>query len=144
MTAILSALFAHADDLGFVRGWTVGDEMAYYVVVKQNSQTTLFLATLLARLDPALLSGFYWHMNGNNLAIIPNVVSKQQAVRYYLDTLKQKPPLCFGFGDSLSDHGFMRECHLWATPTNSQLDRFCTHAIQAETASTGGFGMERQ
>lgn len=143
MSAILAQVFDHAKPLGSVRGWTVGDEMAYYLIVKQNSQAP-FLAKLLAHLDPALLAGFYWHMNGNNLAIIPNAVSKQNAVRYYLDTLTQKPPLCFGFGDSLSDYAFMRECHFWATPANSQLDGFCGQAIQTAAAKVGGFGVEGQ
>ena len=34
-----------------------------------------------------------------------------------------------GFGDSISDLGFMSECHFWGTPGNSQITRTIMESI---------------
>ena len=70
-----------------------------------------------------LLEDFYVHGNGNNLAFLPHALQKQRAVQEWISRdLKingERPRL--GFGDSISDLGFMTECHWWATPRVGQL-----------------------
>jgi len=63
------------------------------------------------------------HGNGNNLAFLPNGLAKRLAVQELLrrdiELNGERPVL--GFGDSITDLGFMDLCHMWATPARSQL-----------------------
>lgn len=104
----------------------------HFLVVKHAGETDEVLADVEADLKEHIdQSHFYFHRNGNNLAIIPLALSKQAAVREYLKLDRsihgQRPVL--GFGDSLSDHGFLSECHWWGTPGSGQLARFVEENI---------------
>ena len=73
------------------------------------------LAEVKAR---GLLDGLYVHGNGNNLAFLPVTLQKREAVREWIrrdQAINGKRPL-LGFGDSVSDLGFMAECDWWGTP----------------------------
>ena len=108
----------------------------WYGVVKHNDGTEATLKTLLDALlkaHPYVSDGsLYWHLNGNNLALLPKIINKESAVRYLLDGYQQRHPqlLTFGAGDSKTDAAFMALCDYALIPKNTQL--FQTLAI-AET-----------
>lgn len=105
-----------------LRGWAVeAGAMNAYIVIKSNDSRDDDLQQLIAAYTPSL-DGFYVHRNGNNLALLPEVVSKRAAVAALLERLDGHPgrPV-LGLGDSLSDFGFMQLCHWWGAPARSQL-----------------------
>lgn len=63
------------------------------------------------------------HRNGNNLAVLPRALGKEQAVRYLIQRLREEHGeiLTLGLGDSHSDGAFMAQCDYQLTPQNSQL-----------------------
>ncbi|MGJ0484617.1 MAG: hydrolase [Methylomicrobium sp.] len=67
----------------------------------------------------------YTHLNGNNLAILPKIINKEDAVRYLLDRYRQVHPdiLTFGAGDSRTDAPFLALCDYALIPKNTQLFR---------------------
>lgn len=111
-----------------LRGWVVEEEgLATYVVTKHNEKSDEVLKRVLAEVEARnLLQGFYIHGNGNNLAFIPTVLSKRNAVQEWMrrdrEIHGERPVL--GYGDSISDLGFMGECHWWGTPRKGQLADF--------------------
>ena len=108
-----------------LRSWVVEEEgLAIYVVTKHNEQNDNELKKVLSEVQSYdLLHGFYIHSNGNNLAFIPNELSKRAAVLEWLrrDRVLHHERPVIGFGDSISDLGFMSECHWWGTPQKGQL-----------------------
>ena len=108
-----------------LRGWVVEEEgLRNYVVTKHNESNDEVLKTVLAEVQRrGLLEGMHIHANSNNLAFLPVGLSKQAAVQELLRRDREvngvRPVL--GFGDSITDLGFMTECHMWATPSRSQL-----------------------
>ncbi|MGR8981772.1 MAG: HAD family hydrolase [Gammaproteobacteria bacterium] len=72
----------------------------------------------------AVLSGrLYWHFNGNNLAIIPEVIGKKKAVRFLMDRYAESYESIFtvGIGDSKTDVPFLSLCDYAIIPRNTQL-----------------------
>jgi hypothetical protein len=63
------------------------------------------------------------HRNGNNLAVLPQALGKEHAVRHLIGRLRGEHGdiLSFGMGDSLIDGAFMAECDYLLTPRSSQL-----------------------
>jgi hydroxymethylpyrimidine pyrophosphatase-like HAD family hydrolase len=116
-----------------LRGWVVEEEnLRHYVVTKHNESNDEVLQTVLAEVQArGLLEGMHVHGNSNNLAFLPAGLSKRVAVEELLrrdrEVNGERPVL--GFGDSITDLGFMDTCHLWATPSGSQLARFVGHAL---------------
>lgn len=108
-----------------LRGWVLEEEgQRHCVVIKHNAGSDAQLVSLRDTLLTAgLLEGMYTHLNGNNLALIPQGVSKRAAVEHYLaqDRAVQGNRLVLGIGDSVTDLGFMGLCHFWATPSGSQI-----------------------
>lgn len=108
-----------------LRGWVVEEvDQRHYVVVKHNTGADADLTFVLGKLREAgLLDGMHTHSNGNNLALLPAGLSKRVAVEHYLTLDRElhgeRPVL--GFGDSITDLGFMNLCHFWSTPASSQL-----------------------
>ncbi len=108
-----------------LRGWLESvEETAAYLVIKSNASQEEDLRRLLNALYATIdLQGFYVHMNGNNLALLPDAVNKRAAAVEILRrrTAEYGRALVFGMGDSLSDLGFMRLCDFAAFPPGSQL-----------------------
>ncbi|WP_415759477.1 trehalose phosphatase [Pseudomonas sp. LT1P18] len=115
-----------------LRGWVVEEEgLRNYVVTKHNESNDEVLSTVLAEVQArGLLDGMHIHANSNNLAFLPAGLSKRVAVQELLrrdrEVNGERPVL--GFGDSITDLGFMDTCHMWATPARSQLAKLvgCT------------------
>lgn len=102
-------------------------DITWYGVVKHASGQEAPLRDLLnAVIKPflAIMEGsLYWHLNGNNLAILPKIINKESAVQYLLAQYRQTHPqlLTFGAGDSYSDAAFMTLCDYAIVPKNTQL-----------------------
>ena len=101
--------------------------ITWYGVIKHTDGTETILKTLLDQLikpHPHVVDGsLYWHINGNNLALLPKIINKESAVSYLLDIYKQQHPevLTFGAGDSKTDAPFMALCDYALIPKNTQL-----------------------
>lgn len=108
-----------------LRGWVVEEAgLANYVVIKHNQDDDELLARVLdAVRGQNPLDGLYVHRNGNNLAFLPECLRKRTAVQEWIrrDRLAVGERPLLGFGDSLSDLGFLGECHWWGTPNRGQL-----------------------
>lgn len=108
-----------------LRGWVVEEaNQRHYVVVKHNSGSDADLTFILGELRTAgLLEGLHTHSNGNNLALLPSGLSKRAAVEHYLSLDREQHAVrpVLGFGDSITDLGFMSLCNFWSTPAKSQL-----------------------
>lgn len=126
LPALSAATLAIGAELGYsLRGWVVEEEgLANYVVTKHNEDSDAVLAHVLAEVRARrLLDGLYVHGNGNNLAFLPLALQKRAAVCEWIrrDRAQHGERPLLGFGDSISDLGFMAECHWWGTPARSQL-----------------------
>ena len=142
MSQLIEELHDLAKDFGSVRTWAVTEHgLNLYVVLKQNDPEPLFLNDLVNKLPASLYDDFYLHMNGNNLAIIPHSVSKQNATKFLLQKIDpEQQRFCIGFGDSLSDFGFLGLCDWFGMPKNSQLHRFSQKALEQDYQHKGYFG----
>ncbi|PCE29954.1 trehalose phosphatase [Burkholderia ubonensis] len=123
-------------ELGYaLRGWVVEEAgLRHYVVTKHNESDDAVLARVLAEVQArGLLDGMHIHANGNNLAFLPDGLAKRLAAREWLRrdrALNGERPV-LGFGDSITDLGFMDLCHMWATPARSQLAKAAEGLIHA-------------
>lgn len=137
-------LIENAKGLGDVRSWTVEENgLHLYSYVKQNNPKIgqMFLDQIVINIPQNIKDNFYMHLNGNNLAVIPKVLTKQNAVEYYLQ--KHDPEserFILGYGDSLSDFGFLANCDWFGTPKNSQIRNFTEAKLEADYAVKGYFG----
>ena len=144
--ALIEAVQQHSRHFGSIRTWVVEDQgLGLYVVAKQNTENDNpyapnFLPQLLNSLDVNLLSGFYFHLNGNNLALIPQPVSKANAARFLLQQLGAQQRPILGYGDSLSDVEFLNLCHWWGMPNHSQLNRWVKHNLTQQYKQEGYYG----
>lgn len=136
----LPALCDAALDIGArhglsLRGWVVEEaDQRHYVVVKHNDGKDADLNFVREQLAAAgLLEGLHTHGNGNNLALLPHGLSKRAAVEHYLalDVEQHGVRPVLGFGDSITDLGFMSLCHFWSTPARSQLAAVVEEAHRA-------------
>ncbi|NOT86537.1 MAG: hydrolase [Methylococcaceae bacterium] len=102
-------------------------DVTWYGVIKHGSgQEAPLQALLNAVVKPfaGIADGsLYWHLNGNNLAILPRIINKEAAVRYLLEGYRRVHPemLTFGAGDSHTDAAFMALCDYALIPKNTQL-----------------------
>jgi hydroxymethylpyrimidine pyrophosphatase-like HAD family hydrolase len=101
-------------------------DTTWYGVIKHKSGTEAALLPVLQCIEnhQYLIDGsLYWHLNGNNLAILPKIINKQDAVEYLIERFKQQFPdvLTFAAGDSKSDAAFLGLCDYALIPTNTQL-----------------------
>ncbi|MDP2902200.1 MAG: HAD hydrolase family protein [Methylovulum sp.] len=101
--------------------------ITWYGVIKHSDGTEATLKKLLdsvVKPHPSICDGsLYWHINGNNLAILPSIINKESAVSYLLDSYKQQHSevLTFGAGDSKTDAPFLALCDYALIPKNTQL-----------------------
>ncbi|WP_174492554.1 HAD family hydrolase [Acinetobacter sp. Marseille-Q1623] len=136
-------LLKTAQDLGSIRTWTVEEnDLKIYTVAKQNQpEDGLFLDQLVKHLPKDVLEHCYVHINGNNLAVIPKFVSKQKAVEFFIEKYDpQGERVILGWGDSLSDAGFLGCCDWFGMPKNSQLDQFLAHNLSNDHRQKGFLG----
>lgn len=102
-------------------------DITWYGVIKHVDGTETTLKTLLdgiIKVHPHIHDeSLYWHLNGNNLAVLPKIINKESAVSYLIDGYKQQHPelLTFGAGDSKTDAPFMALCDYALIPGNTQL-----------------------
>ncbi|WP_374089416.1 hydrolase [Methylomicrobium lacus] len=102
-------------------------EIDWFGVVKHQSGLEAPLKALLediVRPHPFVRDGsLYTHLNGNNLALLPKIINKEDAVQYLLDHYRQQHPeiLTFGAGDSRTDAPFLTLCDYALIPKNTQL-----------------------
>ena len=101
--------------------------ITWYGVVKHtdgNEHPLRNLLDTLIKQHPAIIDGhLYWHLNGNNLAILPKIINKESAVNYLLERYRKVHPelLTIGAGDSKTDAVFMSLCDYALIPNNTQL-----------------------
>lgn len=101
--------------------------ITWYGVIKHKDGTEATLKKLLDKLvkpHPHILDGsLYWHINGNNLAVLPRIITKESAVSYLLEGYQQQHAdiLTFGAGDSRTDAPFLALCDYALIPKNTQL-----------------------
>lgn len=101
--------------------------ITWYGYIKHQDRTETTLTILLNEIikpHPSIIDGsLYWHINGNNLAVLPKIINKQDAVSYLLAKYKSQYPelLTFGAGDSKTDAGFITLCDYALIPKNTQL-----------------------
>lgn len=102
-------------------------DITWYGVVKHQDGSEIPLQALIdavLKTHPALLSGdLYWHLNSNNLAVLPKIINKESAVSYLMTHYQQHDPelLTFGAGDSRTDAAFMSLCDYALIPSHTQL-----------------------
>ncbi|NOS87832.1 MAG: hydrolase [Methylococcaceae bacterium] len=102
-------------------------DTTWYGVIKHQDGTEQPLQALLdshIKNHPAIVDGrLYWHLNGNNLAVLPKIINKASAVSYLLERYQRQHPnlVTFGAGDSNSDAPFMALCDYALIPKNTQL-----------------------
>ncbi len=117
-----------------IRTWAVMEPScgAVYAVAKSNSHSDgSGLNTLLEQFKSHISqsaehvqAAWQYHINGNNLSIMPGGINKAEAVSYLITQWQTDADfVSIGVGDSTSDLAFMRLCDLWLTPTQSQLDQ---------------------
>lgn len=134
----LPALCANALEIGeqldiSLRGWVVEEgQQQHYVVIKHNTGVDTDLVRICEELKArGLIEGMHHHINGNNLALLPNGLAKRVAVEHVLniDLAQNGARPVLGFGDSITDLGFMELCTFWSTPSGSQLARKVAGAV---------------
>lgn len=116
-----------------LRGWVVEEAgQQHYVVIKHNTGVDADLLRVCEAVKAkGLIDGMHYHINGNNLALLPNGLAKQVAVEHLLqlDIAQNGLRPVLGFGDSITDLGFMELCSFWSTPSRSQLARKVADAV---------------
>lgn len=143
---VIDALQHTAQQFGSIRSWIVEEQgLKLYAVAKQNhtdAHTGLFLMDLYRALPTDLFADFYFHANGNNLAIIPKPMSKANAVDFYLKQILKidENQFILGYGDSLSDLAFLTHCDWWGVPKTSQITRWTQHHLNQDYQQYGYFG----
>jgi hydroxymethylpyrimidine pyrophosphatase-like HAD family hydrolase len=96
------------------------DGLDLFLSIKHNERNLEQLRLLRRLLADRLPDGWRLHLNGNFLAAMPPFVSKENAVRWFLDNVAGIEALAIGMGDSLTDLPFMQLCDFAVMPTRSQ------------------------
>lgn len=111
-----------------VRCWVVSEYGApVYLCIKMNlsdpDQVQISLTEIGGLLSERFdLSGFQQHVNGNNMSLTPEGVSKRDACERLIETLGDRDKVfLIGAGDSLTDLPFMGLCDLMEVPSGSQI-----------------------
>lgn len=115
-----------ASDLDFKLRLVDDFDITWYGVIKHKLGTEAVLLPIVQHIETHkhLIDGsLYWHLNGNNLAILPKIITKESAVEYLINIYKQQHPelITFAAGDSKTDAAFMALCDYALIPTKTQL-----------------------
>lgn len=119
--------FAGAKNIPFKVRLITDFGLTFYLSVKHEYQDNHALKDLLDTVVNPYLKlqnlDFYYHLNDNNLAVLPGFLNKAHAVSYIQQQFDRDhlEYLSFGIGDSLTDVDFMRLCDYFVTPNNSQI-----------------------
>ena len=118
-----------------VRVRLIDDEgLPVYIVAKHPGGRGSALDPLESFARTILPPQFFLHRNGNNLALVPQVVAKERAVRYLIETTFPATEwTSLGVGDSHTDGPFLACCDWRVIPSNSQLSRRLDHRYPPET-----------
>ena len=114
---------------GFNARLVVDFNITWYGVIKHADRTEKTLQQVLFAVikeHPYILEGsLYWHLNGNNLAVLPKILNKESAVSFLLKKYHQQYPeiLTFAAGDSHSDAAFLALCDYAIVPKHTQLGK---------------------
>lgn len=121
---LLSSLMATVDEWNKeqrLRFWIVEEEgLPIYFCVKSNGDEAW-----LDEIEPKLIASgandLFRHRNGNNLAYMPQEISKKSAVEYLINEIgaHDRRPV-WGMGDSITDLPFMEACQMMVLPVGSQ------------------------
>lgn len=107
-----------------------------YLVIKHTDSTRLAELYAIAEEIEARTStaDFYIHKNSNNIAWLPTPIEKGLATEYLLNKLRAERGTfpVIGLGDSLSDHRFMKQCHWFGLPRQSQFAEHISRHIFKE------------
>lgn len=125
------------------RSWIVAEgDFPFYVVMKKTTESEVSLKDFAAQVKEIYGDKFYFHINSRNLAVIPNGISKKRAAEYVIGKFNQygqKHPV-LGFGDSLSDYGFMSLCDWMGIPQTSQLNETLKNEVNRLYMDGGVYG----
>lgn len=128
---LLAAGNATAEKLGVsIRSWIVMEgDLATYVVFKENDGDGSRLQEIAPIVEK---EGWVRHHNGNNLALIPPVISKRLATEFLIKRLRAEHPdrPVMGYGDSVSDFSYLSLCDWWGAPGKSQMTDLVIRAAQ--------------
>ncbi|MDP2310798.1 MAG: hypothetical protein Q8P18_32570 [Pseudomonadota bacterium] len=98
-------------------------------------------ASAVARLVPGVRAacppGWRLHWNDNNLAVLPDWLGKEHAVRWFREVLLDEDVVAIGAGDSHSDAPFLGACDYALAPIGSQLWRGLLGGAASGLAGTG-------
>ncbi len=97
-----------------------------YVVFKHPRRAPGALSVLGTALRERWGDDARWHVFGNDstLTLMQACVSKRRAVEHVRHALDpREEALTVGYGDTLSDVGFMTACDVVMTPASSQISR---------------------
>jgi HAD superfamily hydrolase (TIGR01484 family) len=114
-------------DTGFKTRLVEDFDITWYGVIKHvvgtESALTPLLIDVIKQHRHIQDGSLYWHLNGNNLAVLPSIINKESAVSYLIAEYKKQHPdlLTFGAGDSHTDAAFMGLCDYALIPKNTQL-----------------------
>lgn len=118
------------------------DQVPVYLVIKHKDNSEVSeLHAFGKELEETLgTDGFYIHQNDNNIAWLPNCIEKGHAVSFLLNLLRSNrgtfPTL--GFGDSVSDLSFLKQCSWFGMPKVGQLTQAVLNAtIEQEELHRG-------
>lgn len=124
-----------------VRTWIAQEQdTAIYLVVKQSTQP--YFAELIDWVEQRWPDQFYVHINGRTMALLPHVVSKRRAVEYLLPQINPTQRAVLGWGDSLSDLGFLQHCDWWGVPKRSQAGAWVREQLAQQIESRGVYEFE--
>ena len=96
-------------------------DMNLYASARHTGKDETMITRLFESLKPELPKGFWIHMNGNELSVIPDYVNKKAAVSHIIDHHLSPKTLKIGFADSISDCGFLGLCDFILIPNESQI-----------------------
>lgn len=100
-------------------------DLGLYVLVKHEETEEEALHAVVDAVAGAVPVGWTVHRNGNNVALMPPWLGKQNAVAFLLPRLRARHPDApvIGIGDSLTDAPYMAICDYAMMPSGSQLAR---------------------
>lgn len=123
--ALLTQRFEAAGIQAWARMNVEYDDLNIYLVAKHTDSNKIDeLYHLCDQIDEQTgLEGFYVHRNSNNIAWLPNCIEKAHATQFLLAKIREQFPHTpiVGFGDSISDHGFLKQCDWFGMPNHGQM-----------------------